>query len=135
MTTYFGQFWKLLQFYDLKIIFGDTGVNKRQNINKKHKYFENEKRIFGQTIWLLHRFLRNQNTKRLISPEREGLRDSNFHRFIFGMYMFIGNIYISNIYNLAKICGYVALNIKNLNIHSKKPKYFQTQLKTTNYVY
>ena len=28
------------------------------------------------------------NTKRLISPEREGFRGSNFGRFILGLYMF-----------------------------------------------
>ena len=49
--------------------------------------FDDEKRIFGQTIWLLHSFLRNLNTKRLISPEREGFRDSNFVRFILGIYI------------------------------------------------
>ena len=35
--------------------------------------FEDENRIFGQTIWLLNSFLENYNTISLISPEREGL--------------------------------------------------------------
>ena len=55
-----------------------------------YEYFEDEKRIFGQTIWLLHSFLRNLNTKRLISSEREDLRGSNFVRFILDIYMFYG---------------------------------------------
>ena len=61
-----------------------------QNIHMKYECFDDEKRIFGQTIWLLHSFLRNLNTKRLISPERNGFRGSNFVRFILGIYIYIG---------------------------------------------
>ena len=32
------------------------------------------------------------NSKRLISPEREGFRGSHFVRFILGIYIFTGNI-------------------------------------------
>ena len=38
-------------------------------MHRKYEYFDDEKRIFGQTIWQLHSFFRNLNTKRLISPE------------------------------------------------------------------
>ena len=55
----------------------------------KYEYFKDENHIFGQTIWLLHGFLQNYNTKRLISPEREGFRDSNFVRFILGIYIYV----------------------------------------------
>ena len=60
----------------------------RQNIHRKYEYFENKHCIF----WSKHGFFTASfdilNTKRLISPEREGFRGSNFDRFILGLYMF-----------------------------------------------
>ena len=63
-----------------------TGVS--QNVHSKYEYIEDENNIFGQTIWLLHSFFQNKSTKRLVSPEREGFRGSNFDRCIKGLYMF-----------------------------------------------
>ena len=58
-----------------------TGVIPEKFMSKyiyKYEYFEDENRIFGQTIC----------PKRLISPELEGFRGLNFDRFILGSYMF-----------------------------------------------
>ena len=58
-----------------------------------YEYFGDENHTFGQTICLLHSFLQNKNTKRLISPEREFFGGSNFARFILEIYIcFIGNV-------------------------------------------
>ena len=59
-----------------------------QNIHRKNEYFENKHCIF----WSKHGFFTASfdilNIKRLISREQEGFRDSNFDRFILGLYMF-----------------------------------------------
>ena len=66
----------------LKVTFGYIGESP------KYEYFENKHCIFWSKHGLFTASLDIFNTKRLISPEREGFRGSNFDRFILGLYMF-----------------------------------------------
>ena len=51
------------------------------NMHRKHEYCEDENRIFLAKHGCFTASLDISNTKRLISPEREGFRGSNFDRF------------------------------------------------------
>ena len=53
---------------------------------RKYVYFENKHCIFWSKHGCLTASLDILNTKRLITPEREGFRGSNFDRFILGLY-------------------------------------------------
>ena len=101
-------------FYDLKVTFGCIGESPEhlwQNIHRKY----------------LESFLRYLNTKRLISPEREGFWGSNFDRFLLGLYM---------IYLLCKLkiwpkCGYVPLNHLSFITFLKVRKFAEVMLSIT----
>ena len=89
-------FWPIFlstTFYDLKVIFWYIGESPEnfmskytlcQNIHRKYEYFENKHCIFWSKHGCFTASLDILNTKRLISPEREGFRGSNFDRFILG---------------------------------------------------
>ena len=53
-----------------------------------YEYFENKHCIFWSKHGCITASLDILNTKRLISPEREGFRGSNFVTFKLGVYMF-----------------------------------------------
>ena len=59
-----------------------------QNIYRKYEYFQNKHCIVWSKHGCFTPSLDILNTKRLISPEREGFRGSNFVRFILGVYKF-----------------------------------------------
>ena len=72
------------------MIFGYTGASPENFMSKyTQEVFDDEKLIFGQTIWLLHSFLRNLNTKRLISPEWEGFREAQILSGLYWGYIYI----------------------------------------------
>ena len=54
-----------------------------------YEYFENKHCIFWSKHGGFTASIYILNTKRLISPEREGFRDSNFVRFILGVAIYV----------------------------------------------
>ena len=82
ITTFFGNFFKY-HFYDLKVTFGYIGKALNILCQNIHRSILRINIVFsGPSFTASFDIL---NTKRLISPKREGFGGSNFDRFILGL--------------------------------------------------